>query len=279
MLRAALLLAVLQPAWGASDTADATFIGLDHIPVVVSNLSEASEAYRRLGFSIKPGRVHEGGMVNAHVKFVDGSGIELVYPPDAAAQGISRVYGDHLRNGEGPVYLALHARDTERLTVALGESGFDSKRSGAVTTLEDPALDFLFFVRDNRSPTDTPDHLTHDNSAYQLSGVWLALSDVSRDRLRELLTALGVAREMVRPVFPSVATAESFILTNGRVVLIPEEHQLHPGRPLVGAEFLVRDLEAFLRLPDARYNSEENLILLEPGDHGKFWLRFYIPEP
>ena len=278
MLRAVILLAALHPAWGTSDTTVSTFIGLDHIPVVVSNLFEASEAYRRLGFSIKPGRVHEGGMINAHVKFADGSGIELIFPPDTATQGISGIYSDHLQKGAGPVYLALHSRDTEQLTTALDEAGFDRKRGGGVTTLKDPALDFLFFVRDNRSPTDTPGHLTHDNSAYQLSGVWLALSDASRDHLRELLTALGAAREVARPAFPFVATAESFILTNGRIVLISEEHQLHPGRPLVGAEFLVRDLEALLRLPDVRHNSEEKSILLEPGDHGNLWLRFRIPE-
>jgi hypothetical protein len=49
--------------------------GIDHIPLVVKYLDDAAEAYRRLGFAIKPGRPHADGIRNAHAKFPDGAGI------------------------------------------------------------------------------------------------------------------------------------------------------------------------------------------------------------
>jgi len=52
--------------------------GLDHIPFAVKNLEIATHAYAEMGFAFKPGRFHENGIRNNHVKFPDGSGIELL---------------------------------------------------------------------------------------------------------------------------------------------------------------------------------------------------------
>jgi hypothetical protein len=49
--------------------------------VVVKDLNAASERYQALGFTLKPGRLHADGIRNNHVKFPDGSGIELISPP------------------------------------------------------------------------------------------------------------------------------------------------------------------------------------------------------
>ena len=87
-------------AWGACGHKGSPIAGLDHVPVVVSQLPDARSAYHALGFSLKPGRLHEGGMLNAHVKFADGSGVELVDPPASATSGVSRLYFDHLQEGE-----------------------------------------------------------------------------------------------------------------------------------------------------------------------------------
>ena len=86
-------------------------IGLDHIPVAVRDLEAASATYRALGFALKPGRPHANGIRNAHVKFPDGAGIELLTVP-SAVDPLSTKYFDMIRAGEGPAFLSFHARDT-----------------------------------------------------------------------------------------------------------------------------------------------------------------------
>src|SRR5438046_8977547 len=77
--------------------------GIDHTPVVVADLEKAQADFRKLGFAIKPGRFHAGGILNAHVKFPDGTEIELITAPKAV-DALTREYRARLEKGEGPVY-------------------------------------------------------------------------------------------------------------------------------------------------------------------------------
>ncbi len=64
--------------------------GLDHIPIAVNDLARAAERYRALGFSLKPGRPHDNGITNQHVKFPDGSELELITAPEASRTNCAR---------------------------------------------------------------------------------------------------------------------------------------------------------------------------------------------
>jgi catechol 2,3-dioxygenase-like lactoylglutathione lyase family enzyme len=57
-------------------------VGLDHIPIAVADLERAAERYRRLGFTLKPGRAHKNGIRNQHAKFADGTELELITAPE-----------------------------------------------------------------------------------------------------------------------------------------------------------------------------------------------------
>jgi len=52
--------------------------GLDHVPLAVKDLEQAKADFEALGFALKPGRPHDNGLRNAHVKFPDGTEIELI---------------------------------------------------------------------------------------------------------------------------------------------------------------------------------------------------------
>lgn len=245
-----------------------SLIGIDHIPTVVEDLEEATASYGRLGFSLKPGRFHENGLRNSHVKFKDGSGIELISPPSQPTDDLTKTYSEFLRGGEGPAYISFHARDTEALTSALGRSSFLFENEGGLITLAEPNLDFIFFVKDNRSPTDKPEHFAHPNTGVAMTEVWLALDVPGRESLRKLLLALGAVESNEVMLVPTEVRAAVFTVQNGRVVVVPDMHQLQKGRRVIGVEFRVLNPQAARQFLGAGQES-----VLPSTAHG-LWLRF-----
>ncbi|MDJ1481055.1 VOC family protein [Cytophagaceae bacterium YF14B1] len=53
-------------------------IGIDHIPLAVRDLDQAATFYRSIGFALKPGRSHNNGIRNQHIKFRNGTELELI---------------------------------------------------------------------------------------------------------------------------------------------------------------------------------------------------------
>jgi catechol 2,3-dioxygenase-like lactoylglutathione lyase family enzyme len=258
-----------------------SMVGIDHIPLAVRSLEDASDAYRRLGFALKPGRLHGDGIRNVHVKFKDGSGIELLCPPAEPVDTLTRFYRDFLRNGDGPAYLSLHARDSSKLLAALAAAAIQYRQSDIIE-LEDPGLDFLFIVEDNRSPTDRPEHFRHPDSAIALRGVWLALEEPSRASLEKLLLALGAAESKETVSIPVPTEATVFAIQNGRIVVVSASHALVLGRPIIGAEFRVRDIavaESYLHSASEASGLSKGLsvqrqILVAPSQSHGLWLDF-----
>ncbi len=110
------------------------------------------------------------------MKFPDGSGIELI-TAKSSVDDLTRRYVELLRQGEGPGFFALHVRDPKRLAAALKAAQLPYDDRGEVPL---PGLDWLFFVGDNRSPTDRPEHFAHANGAIAMSRVWLARLTIRR---------------------------------------------------------------------------------------------------
>jgi catechol 2,3-dioxygenase-like lactoylglutathione lyase family enzyme len=259
-----------------------SIIGLDHIPVAVSDLDRATEHYEALGFTLKPGRIHSDGIRNDHVKFKDGSGIELISPPGKAVDTLTSDYLGRIAEGDGPAFLSFHARDTDKLLVALRAASIDFLE-GDLITLADPGLKFLFFDQDNRSPTDRPEHFAHPNTAVAMTGVWLALDESTRQSLTKVMLAVGAVRSSKTVLVPSAIQAEVWSVQNGRIVLLPTTYQLAPGRPIVGVEFVVRDLAAAAELlgsratslSDRSEKSGEKRGFVTPADAHGLWLEFH----
>ena len=276
------LLSAPRGSFGA-ELADASvptaIIGIDHVPLVVGNLDWAAARYRQLGFALKPGRAHDNGLRNSHVKFPDGSGIELISPPLVAVDDLARHYVELLAQGEGPAFLSLHARDWPALQSMLRSGDFGFRDEGLLT-LEDPDLDFLFFVQDNRSATDKPEHFRHANGAIAMTGVWLALGDSARTGINRLLLALGADHHIETVLAPDSIETDVYRVRNGRIVVLPERHQLRTGRPVIGAEFRVTDLSLVrqrsgsieMESPDG--DQAQRDLLPPEAAHG-IWLEFH----
>lgn len=272
----ALLAASLAPP-SATRAQTAVAIGLDHIPVAVADLDRAGGTYRSLGFALKPGRPHANGIRNAHVKFPNGAGIELLSAA-SATDALSSHYVGLLRDGEGPAFLTLHARDTGRLRTALHAGGYGFRRDGEITTLLAPEFAELFFVRDNRSPTDRPAHFAHPNGATALRAVWLATEH--QEALADLLVRLGGHRQRRQVLAPEPVEATVVTLDEGEVLMLAERHQVVAGRSVIGASFLAKDLGRVRRtLAEAHIGpwagaAQGDRVVVEPSVAHGLWLEF-----
>jgi catechol 2,3-dioxygenase-like lactoylglutathione lyase family enzyme len=265
-----------EPSLGPS------IIGIDHIPVAVRDLDRASERYRALGFTLKPGRAHSDGIRNNHVKFQDGSGIELISPPAKPVDELTTEYVARIAAGDGPAYLSFHARNIEKLVAALRSAAIGFQQDGFIT-LADPRLKFLFFDQDNRSPTDRPEHFAHANAAAAMTGVWLALDAPARQSLGKVLLALGAVFGSRTVFVPSATKADVWNVQNGWIILLPKSRELHPGRPVVGVDFEVRDFAAAARylrsrsmslLADSKASAQKRLFI-PPDRANGLWLEFH----
>jgi len=196
----------------------AAVAGLDHVPIAVRDLDTAAAAYRRLGFSLKPGRAHENGLRNVHAKFPDGTELELITAPEVR-DPLTAKYRKHLEAGDGPAFLALFAP------------------SGA-PEVEKPF--YVFFGRRNHSPTDRPEHFAHENTAGSLIAVWLAGELTDEQRMLTALKAPLVVRDVHVPDRMRATVAR---LPEGEILLLPASRQLVGNRPIVGATVRVRSLD------------------------------------
>jgi hypothetical protein len=235
------LLALALVALQAATPDGAAVGGLDHVPIAVADLEKAAERYRALGFALKPGRPHDNGIRNQHVKFPDGTELELITAPEAR-DALTTTYRRHLAAGDGPAFLALFAPSFDQAAARLAAAGTPYRRQGRSFDFGDEEpLRYLFLAGRNHSPTDRPEHFAHANGAESLVAVWLAADDLGRER--RLLEALGATVGRAEVHVPAALEVPVARLPEGEVVLMPGAHQIVPGRRIVGATLRVRSLD------------------------------------
>jgi hypothetical protein len=193
----ALLFALLWTGTGQAESQSPPqplLVGMDHIPLVVRDLEQAQADFQALGFAIKPGRFHPDGIRNAHVKFPDGTEIELITAP-AATDALTSEYRAMLETGEGPVYFGLYAPDPAVLSARLAASGLvASGDSGLVEFATTSPLHPLFFGTRQKAPTDRPEHFAHANGALRLSGLWVRDLNGAKNLFSKLDVKLDTAK-------------------------------------------------------------------------------------
>jgi hypothetical protein len=212
--------------------------GVDHVPVAVSDLERSTADFEALGFTLKPGRPHENGLHNAHVKFPDGTEIELITSP-AATDALSSEYHTWIKTGDGPAYLGIYAPNYGRLVESVSPLGLTLERKGGLATFaEDTTLRRVFFASRQYSPTDQPRHFDHANSAFSLTSVWMAGAEAEQ-RLLQSLDGLPVKEPRCGPL----GSGSVLKMPEGEIIFLPASAQLIPNRSIVGVSVTVRSLE------------------------------------
>lgn len=218
-----------------SCSAPNALVALDHVIVAVHDLDPAAAAYRAAGFTLKPGRLHDNGLLNAHAKLRDLTEIELMSVPGEPTDVIARGYRDFLHGGEGGAFVAFRGR-RDAVLDAVGSAGLQAEPLAPMYVVF-PRLPRIFTLESERRASDPDSLLTHANGAVRLEEVWLE----GDERLERFLVAVGATRCGVSAAPADVRTAgegNAFAVMNGRVVVVPPADS---GRPLLRGVILGRD--------------------------------------
>ncbi len=264
--------------------------GIDHVPIAVANLDSAAAHFARLGFALKPGRPHENGIRNVHIKFPDGTELELITAPEVR-DDLTREYRAFLEHGDGPAFVALYAPDKEKLSESLGAAGLSHSVGWGITFAQDHPLRYLFFGPRNASPTDKPEHFQHANGAQSLIGVWLA-QDI-RDVESTLLAAIDSQPREAGVLVPDeafvrVESVDARVVTfaEGTLVFLPVDFALSgaavPHRPIVGVTLRTADLDGTRKALHAAglgdrllaHDSAHRSLFVRPDDAHGLWIEF-----
>jgi len=234
------LLVAIAAALPRPAAAQSPVRGLDHVVVAVSDLDSAAATYRALGFALKRGRPHADGIRNQHVKFRDGTEVELLAAPEAR-DSLTEQYRRHLAAGDGPAFYALYISEPDVLARWLKTGGYAHLRDGNLISFPVAhPLRPVFFGGRNRAVDDQPAHFAHPNTAEDLLAVWLAGEGAAADRA--LLVTLGARTSTPTLLLPDPVRAEVLGLGDGEVYLLPAAWQSVPGRKIVGATLRVRSV-------------------------------------
>jgi len=227
---------------------------LDHVIVVARDLDAASAGFRSSGFVLKQGRLHPNNLLNRHIKFRDGSSIELMTVQGAPGDAMARDYADLAAAGEGGVYVALEVDGLDAPTSAATDFGLETResRSGPWRFLSFPTTSpaaAIFFSAGSASVQDPDSLLDHVPAVEGLAEAWLE----GGPELVAYLEALG-ARRCGRVRAPDGRTGERIGLSRGQLVIVPPAGR----RPRVlGVVLRTRDAGATASTP-----------------HLSFWVRY-----
>jgi catechol 2,3-dioxygenase-like lactoylglutathione lyase family enzyme len=208
-------------------TGSASAPALDHVIIVVRDLDVAADRFAKLGFRLKPGRLHANNLLNRHVKFRDGSGIELMTVQGEPGDQMARNYVDLLAAGEGGVYVALTASDLAPARKAADALKVPTRNSssGPWSFLSFPgSAAAAFFLSSGGTPFRDPEPIvSHQPDVNGLAEAWVE-GDATVARLLERLGARACGSATAR----DGRTGERWMLSRGAVVIVPPQGTARP---------------------------------------------------
>jgi hypothetical protein len=203
---------------------------LDHAIVVVRDIDAAAGRFAPLGFRFKLGRLHADSLLNRHIKFRDGTGLEFMTLAGRPTSRMAREYRELLDAREGGVYAALWTTDIERARTAAARFGSPRlTQLGAWQFLSVPSAPethAIFFGAGGYPANDPDSVVAHPNGAQRLAAAWIE----GGPTLERLLGSLG-SHACGNYRLPDGRVGVRWALAGGSLVVIPDS-----GRRLVGVE-------------------------------------------
>ncbi|HEX6065278.1 MAG TPA: VOC family protein [Longimicrobiales bacterium] len=200
---------------------------LDHAIIAVGDLSAATDAFRSAGFRIKRGRLHANGLLNNHVKFPDGTEIELMTVQGNAGDAMAGRYADVIARGDGGIYVALKTPEIDVVDRHARSLGLSTRRSSSgpwqFLGFNDTTAATVFFTSGGGAVQDADSIFRHEPRVTGLAEVWIE----GGAALERLLVQAGAA-ECGTANGPDQRSGRRFGLQHGSVVVVPARGSARP---------------------------------------------------
>ena len=203
-------------------------ITLDHVISIVPDIEIAKQKLQDQGFTIKTGTLHGNGLMNAHVKFDNGSSFELMSLIGEPNDQMAKDYESLLEEGEGGVFLALSGIKCDSMSNVLRKSGVDHhyqlrKSWDYITFPANSGMEHIFFIEYKILMEDPEEITTHKNGIHSIEQVY-----VQGDQ--ELIKFLGsIGMRSLRLIHNTEwGQGVEFPTTSGSIIVIPTEKGRRP---------------------------------------------------
>lgn len=199
-------------------------IHLDHVVLAVADLDSATAHYSRLGFKIKPGMLHANGLKNAHIKFTNGSEMELMTVEGTPGDSLAMLYQHFIDNQQTGAFVALGGIPLDQLSYQLHQAGIKhhlatNRLWNYLTFPNNSALAPLFFIEYKQEVNTNPVYYKHTNRAYAIDQIQIE----SNEQIQNLFELLEV------PSRPSSTKGLPVYLTStGNVAMYPSKSHERP---------------------------------------------------
>jgi hypothetical protein len=250
----------------------ASGLHLDHVPIAVRDLSSAAEQFRALGFTIKPGQRHHGGVENASIKFADRSYIELITAHDAR-DSLATEYQRFLRAQEGGAYVFL--RDPSgSFSERVRRAGGRRTEAGPFAFVEFPApwhaphLQLIEYLAPAHDPAGI---YQHRNGTRRLVAVWMFVDRPDDPIVRELGGRPAGVNAFAFENRPAAAAT----LADGTCLMLTPRGVHDPAGSLALA--ILVEVESFTTVKRAnrgRFAKQGSTMWLPPSEAHGVWLGF-----
>lgn len=222
------LLSVLIPTVSQSQE-----LRIDHIILLSSDLPDSIAHYEEQGFSIKKGRLHENGLINAHIKFKNSSSIELMSIAGVPNDDVSRTYGSLLDQNIKAAYVALTGLPIDSIVPELEALNIEYQVSvgklwSYVSFQEDSELAHIFFIIYHQDLPSSEEYTSHANGFHHINSVKIEAGQ----RLIALLKNLEL------PYESKDLQGVAFATNTGRIII--EEVRDQSQRPKIKEVILAR---------------------------------------
>ncbi len=254
-------------------------LSIDHVNVAVNDLSKAKLPYERLGFTIKPGRFHNNSIDNLHIKFVNGTELELI-TAKKPLDDLAVEYLNLINKGDGGAFLALQAKSFITTITQEFQKKYPIRIEKGVGFQnlvfdENHPLRPIWFIEMGTPFKDIPEFTTHKNSAQKLVGVWI--SNQIADEVMELFTLL---KRPIKTTDLPIKDSQRICLDGGEICLVNLPINTI-GRPIVGVTIEVAKInitKEILKSEEIFYseifNDSTKSIIISPDFTQNIYIEF-----
>ncbi len=198
-------------------------IQVDHVISVVSDIEKATNSYIEKGFNVKKGRLHQNGLINAHIKFKNNTSFELISIKGTPTDEIAINYLELLSKREGGVFVAIsgittHEMEWKLLELNIKYKTIEGRNWDYITFPKTSSLAHFFFIDSHITINDSADILTHKNETDKILEIYVE----GDDYVVEFLKGIGL-KYLGKNTDIDYQKGDVFMTETGKIIVIPKE--------------------------------------------------------